>query len=284
MTMTRRQFAQRVASIAATVAAGERSAGATDHSVSDKASAEAAGHDMSSMPAHWIGKEQIAFLVYPRFTALDMVGPHHMLSGLMGATVHIVAKTRDPVKSDTGLVFTPSATFEDCPADLDIVCVPGGTEGTLAAMQDEATIRFLKDRGSRARFVTSVCTGSLVLGAAGLLDGYRATSHWAAKPVLPVFRAIPSEGRVVRDRNRITGGGVTAGIDFGLSLVGQLRDRQYAEVAQLIAEYAPEPPFDAGSPARAPADVRALTDPMFVDFLKQAEAVGRTAFALSKTL
>ncbi|WP_322517284.1 DJ-1/PfpI family protein [Rhodopseudomonas palustris] len=285
MSMTRRQFTQTAASAAAAIAVGERTAAeAADRSAPGKPAPETPAHDMSAMPAHWIGKEQIAFLIYPEFTALDMVGPHHMLTGLMGATVHIVAKTRDPVKSDTGLVFVPSATFAECPADLDIVCVPGGTQGTLAAMQDEATIRFLRDRGSRARFITSVCTGSLVLGAAGLLDGYRATSHWAAKPVLPVFGAIPSEGRVVRDRNRITGGGVTAGIDFGLSLVGQLRDRQYAEVAQLIAEYAPEPPYDAGTPARAPAEVRALTEPMFVDFLKQAEAVGRAAFARNKTL
>jgi len=284
MSMTRRQFTQSAASVAAAVAVGQQSAGAAEQAAPGRPTPEATAHDMSAMPAHWIGKEQIAFLIYPQFTALDMVGPHHMLSGLMGATVHIVAKTRDPVTSDAGLTFVPSATFADCPPDLDIICVPGGTEGTLAAMQDEATIRFLKDRGSRARFVTSVCTGSLVLGAAGLLDGYRATSHWAAKPVLPVFGAIPSEGRVVRDRNRITGGGVTAGIDFGLSLVGQLRDRQYAEVAQLIAEYAPEPPYDAGSPSRAPAEVRALTEPMFVDFLKQAEAVGRAAYARSKTL
>ncbi|MBI5132183.1 MAG: DJ-1/PfpI family protein [Rhodopseudomonas palustris] len=284
MSITRRQFTHTAVSAAAAMAIGQRAAVAAEQSDREKSAPEAPAHDMSSIPPNWIGKEQIAFLIFPEFTALDMVGPHHMLSGLMGATVHIVAKTRDPVKSDAGLVFVPSATFADCPADLDIICVPGGTQGTLAAMQDEATIRFLKDRGSRARFVTSVCTGSLVLGAAGLLDGYRATSHWAAKPVLPVFGAVPTEGRVVRDRNRITGGGVTAGIDFGLSLVGQLRDRQYAEVAQLIAEYAPEPPFDAGTPARAPADVRALTEPMFTDFLKQAEAVGRAAFARSKTL
>ncbi len=132
------------------------------------------------------------------------------------------------MKSDAGLMFQPTASFDECPAELDIICVPGGSSGTLAAMQDDATMRFLKDRGSRARFVTSVCTGSLMLGAAGLLTGYKATSHWAAKSLLPMFGAMPTEGRVVRDRNRITGGGVTAGIDFGLSLVGQLRDREYA--------------------------------------------------------
>lgn len=239
-------------------------------------------HDMSSMPANWIGKEQIAFLIYPEFTALDMVGPHYMFTNLMGATTHVVAKTRDPVKSDTGLVFTPSATFEDCPKDLDIICVPGGSNGTLAAMQDDATVSFIKDRGSRAKFVTSVCTGSLILGAAGLLTGYKATSHWAAKSLLPILGAVPTDGRIVQDRNRITGGGVTAGIDFGLTLVSQLRDRQYAESVQLLAEYAPEPPFDAGTPQRAPAAVTAMMDGMFVDFRQKAETIGRDVYARNR--
>lgn len=236
-------------------------------------------HDMSSMPASWMGSEKIAFLIYPEFTALDMVGPHYMLTSLMGATTHVVAKSREVVKSDTGLMFQPSATFEECPADLDIICVPGGTSGTLAAMQDDATIRFLKDRGSRAKFVTSVCTGSLILGAAGLLTGYRATSHWITAPLLPIFGAIPTDGRVVRDRNRITGGGVTAGIDFGLGLVGQLRDRDYAETVQLLAEYAPEPPFDAGTPQRAPAHVKAMMDGMFAEFKVKSEGIAREVYA-----
>jgi putative intracellular protease/amidase len=234
--------------------------------------------------AQWQGKEQIAFLIYPDFTALDMVGPHYMLTNLMGASTQLVAKTKDPVKSDAGLVFVPSATFEDCPLDLDILCVPGGTSGTLAAMQDEATLRFLKDRGARAKYVTSVCTGSLLLGAAGLLNGYKATSHWGAKGLLPVFGATPTEGRIVKDRNRITGGGVTAGIDFGLALVGSLRDAQYAEAVQLLAEYAPEPPYDAGTPSRAPEAVKTMIDNMLSDFVKQAEAVGRAAFAKAKQL
>lgn len=244
----------------------------------------AAPHDMSTMPAHWMGSEKIAFLIYPQFTALDMVGPHYMLTSLMGATTHVVAKTREPVTSDTGLVFMPSTTFEDCPADLDILCVPGGASGTLAAMRDDATLRFLKDRGGRAKFVTSVCTGSLLLGAAGLLQGYRATSHWVALPLLAEFGATPTPARMVRDRNRITGGGVTAGIDFGLALVGALRDRTYAEGVQLLAEYAPEPPFDAGTPQRAPAEVKALIEAMMADFLVEAAATGRAAFARARTL
>lgn len=236
------------------------------------------------MPAQWMGSEQIAFLIYPEFTALDMVGPHYMFTSLMGATVHLVAKTRDPVRSDAGLVFVPSTTLEECPHDLDVLCVPGGSQGTLAAMNDQETMRFLKDRGARAKYVTSVCTGSLLLGAAGLLEGYRATSHWATKQLLPVFGATPADGRVVRDRNRVTGGGVTAGIDFGLYLVGQLRDRQYAEGVQLIAEYAPDPPYDAGTPERAPAPVKAMMDDMFADFVKKAETVGRASFANVKRL
>jgi len=278
MSMTRRDFA--IAAAAALTAA----------SAIDKARAQTASggtqnhadHDMSSMPAHWMGKEQIAFLVYPQFTALDMVGPHHMLTSLMGATVHVVAKTLDPVVSDAGLIVSPTKTFDQCPADLDVICVPGGTTGTLAAMQDEQTMRFLKDRGGRAGHVTSVCTGSLLLGAAGLLDGYSATSHWATRPLLPIFGARPVDARVVRDRNRITGGGVTAGIDFGLFLVGQLRDREYAEAVQLIAEYAPDPPYDAGTPDRAPAAVKTMIDDMFVNFIGQAETVGRAAFAASR--
>ena len=248
--------------------------------------AAAAGQDpqggsdmMSQVPANWVGTEKIAFLIYPVFTELDMVGPYHMLTSLMGATTQVVAKTRDIVKSDTGLMFQPSATFDECPLDLDVICVPGGAAGTLAAIQDDSTIRFLRDRGSRAKFVTSVCTGALVLGAAGLLTGYKATTHWATTSLLPIFGAVPAEGRVVRDRNRVTGAGVTAGIDFGLSRVGQLRDRQYAECVQLMAEYAPEPPYDAGTPKRAPSGGTKMMSDMFVDFNKQAEAVGRAAYA-----
>jgi cyclohexyl-isocyanide hydratase len=239
-------------------------------------SATRSAHDgMHDMPASWYGKEQIAFLIYPQFTALDMVGPHYMLASLMGATVHIVAKTKEPVVSDQKLVFTPSATFDECPADLDVICVPGGSDGTLAAMEDQATIAFLKDRGSRAKYVTSVCTGSLVLGAAGLLKGYKATSHWATRDILRDLGAEPVDARVVEDRNRITGGGVTAGIDFGLTLVGKFRDREYAEGVQLLSEYDPSPPFDSGSPAKASAANLAMMTEMFTPFLAKASAVAK---------
>lgn len=260
-------------------AAGLAAAGLRPAPAAEVAAGTTTGHDMSQVPASWMGKEQIAFLIYPEFTALDMVGAQAMLTGLLGATTHIVGKSKDIVRSDTGLAFQPSASFDDCPPDLDIICVPGGATGTLAAMQDDGTLRFLKDRGSRAKFVTSVCTGSLLLGTAGLLTGYKATSHWATIPLLPLFGATATEGRVVTDRNRITAGGVTAGIDFGLSLVGRLRDRQYAECLQLMTQYAPEPPFDAGTPDKAPPDVTKMTRDMFVDFNKDAARIGQAAYS-----
>ncbi len=229
-------------------------------------------HDMSAFPPHWTGSEKIAFVIYPKFTALDMVGPHYMLGNLMGATTLIVAKSLDPVVSDMKLTIVPTHSFETCPKDIDIICVPGGTEGTLAAMSDPETIAFLKDIGSRAKFITSVCTGSLVLGAAGLLRGYKATSHWATLRVLSALGAEPVAQRVVIDRNRITGAGVTAGLDFGLRLVSMLRDREYAEALQLLAEYDPEPPFTAGSISTAPKVPAELMTAMLVPFADMATA------------
>jgi cyclohexyl-isocyanide hydratase len=234
-----------------------------------------AEHDMSDMPATWTGNEQIAMLLYPSFTALDLVGPQYMFASLMGAKVHLVAKAKTPVMSDTGMAIVPTATFDQCPKSLDILFVPGGSQGTLNAMQDKATLRFLADRGARAKLVTSVCTGSLVLGAAGLLEGYKATSHWATRDLLTHFGATPTDARVVRDRNRITGAGVTAGLDFGLSIVGQLRDREYAETVQLLAEYAPEPPFSAGSVRTAAPHTKKVIDKMFVGFVEQAKHVSK---------
>jgi putative intracellular protease/amidase len=229
-------------------------------------------HDMSAMPASWTGKEQIAMLLYPGMTALDFVGPQYMFAGLMGATVHHVAKTMEPVVSDSRLALMPTATLAECPRDLDILFVPGGGAGTIAAMQDAELLAFLADRGPRAKLVTSVCTGSLVLGAAGLLQGYKATSHWATRSLLTDVGAIPVEGRVVHDRNRITGAGVSAGLDMGLTIVGLLRDAVYAQSMQLLAEYAPEPPLNAGTPRTAPPAVTAMLTEMFKDFDPQARA------------
>lgn len=236
-------------------------------------------HDMSAFPPSWYGSEKIAFLLYPGFTALDVVGPHYMLASLMGAKVWLVAKTPGPVESDLKLAIHATSNFENCPADLDIICVPGGTNGTLEAMRDEATIAFLKDRGSRAKYVTSVCTGSMLLGAAGLLRGYKATSHWGTRDVLRDFGAEPVDARVVIDRNRITGAGVTAGIDFGLSIVARQRDETYAKTMQLLAEYAPEPPYTAGTPAGAGPEVTTMLRDMLAvpvaEFRKVAQSVPR---------
>ncbi|HEY6514996.1 MAG TPA: DJ-1/PfpI family protein [Steroidobacteraceae bacterium] len=171
----------------------------------------------SQIPPGWIGHDVIAQLIYPNMTALDLVGPHYMLSLLMGAKVHLVAKTADPVTSDLGLTITPTTTFERCPRNLTVLFAPGGT-GALSAAADPQTRAFIAERGSRAKYVTSVCTGSLILAAAGLLKGYRATSHWAARDLLADFGAIPTDQRVVQDRNRITGAGVTSGLDFGLTM------------------------------------------------------------------
>lgn len=229
-------------------------------------------HDMSSLPASWTGKEQIGMLLYPGMTALDFVGPQHMLAGLMGAKVHHIAKTMAPVVSDTQLAISPTVTLARCPRDLDILFVPGGGAGTLAALQDPQILAFLADRGARAKLVSSVCTGSLLLGAAGLLQGYKATTHWATHSLLPIVGAIPVEARVVHDRNRITGAGVSAGLDLGLTIVGMLRDPAYAQTMQLLAEYAPEPPFNAGTPRTAPPTVTAMVADMFKDFDPQVRA------------
>jgi cyclohexyl-isocyanide hydratase len=277
-TMDRRRFGEGVAAFAALLAGA-----APVRAASETAKAAVPPHDMSSMPAHWMGKEKIAFLIYPGFTALDMVGPQYMLANLMGAKVEIVAKTKEPVRSDTGLVFTPSARFEDA-TEIDILCVPGGSTGTLAAMQDEATLDYLRAAARNASHVTSVCTGSLLLGSAGLLEGYRATSHWVTKPLLPIFGATPANGRVVQDRDRITAEGVTAGLDFSLALVAQLRDRTYAEAVQLLAQYAPEPPFSAGAPDTAPRAVTTMIQGMFTELTRDMETAGKTAFAKAKGL
>jgi cyclohexyl-isocyanide hydratase len=200
---------------------------------------------------------EIGFLVFPKVQQLDLTGPYEVFASWPGARVRLVAKSRAPIASATGLVLTPDLTFEDCP-QLDVICVPGGV-GINPLLNDEETLAFLRRQASGARFVTSVCTGALVLGAAGLLRGKRATTHWASHNFLSAFGAIPVEARVVRDGDLMTGGGVTAGIDFALTLVAELGGVETAQKIQLALEYAPEPPFDAGTPASAPADVLAAT-------------------------
>jgi cyclohexyl-isocyanide hydratase len=195
----------------------------------------------------------IGLLVFPRLQQLDMTGPYDVFAHLADTTVHLIWKTREPVTSSTGMLLTPDTTFDDCPA-LDVLCVPGGA-GVGALMEDEETLEFIRQQAAGARFVTSVCTGSLVLGAAGLLRGKRATTHWAFHDLLGVLGAIPVKARVVRDDRLLTGGGITAGIDFALTLAAELVGEHEAQAIQLQMEYAPAPPFDAGDPAHAPAAV-----------------------------
>lgn len=199
------------------------------------------------------------FYLYPGVTALDFVAPAQVISQVPGAEVLYFSATMEPIPTDAGLAVQPTHTFDTCP-DLDVLCVPGGP-GQRAVMDDEAVLGFLHEKGKKAQFVTSVCTGSLLLAKAGLLDGYRAGCHWAWKDLLKEFGATPVDERVVTDRNRLTGGGVTAGIDFGLTLVAKVAGEQVAKAIQLGLEYDPEPPFDSGSPRSA--------DPVLVQKVKE---------------
>lgn len=198
---------------------------------------------------------QIGLLIFPKVTQLDFTGPLQVFSSVPGARVHLIWKRIEPVASDSVMILTPTITFSDCP-QLDVICVPGGA-GSDDLLNDGEVLDFLRRQAERAKYVTSVCTGSLVLGAAGLLKGYRAATHWTAIDNLSAFGAIPARTRVCTDRNRVTGGGVTAGIDFALTLVSMLVDRTTAEAIQLRLEYNPAPPFQSGSPDTAPSEVLA---------------------------
>jgi cyclohexyl-isocyanide hydratase len=191
----------------------------------------------------------IGLLAFPAMTQLDMTGPLQVFASLPGAEVRVIWKTLDPIQTQGGLRLLPDTTLDDCPK-LDVICVPGGT-GVLDLMDDEVVLSFLRARAEEAMFVGSICTGSLVLGAAGLLRGRKATTHWAWTDLLVPLGAIPTQGRVVRDGKFFTGGGVTAGIDFALTMVAEIAGQEVAENIQLGIEYAPAPPFDAGSPDTA---------------------------------
>jgi len=195
----------------------------------------------------------VGMVLFPRLTQLDATGPYEVLARLPDTRVLLVAARSGPVASDSGLVLVPDGTFAESP-DFDILCVPGGN-GVNDMLEDDEFLDFLRRQGERARYVTAVCTGALLLGAAGLLRGYRATTHWLSLDLLRLQGAEPVAERVVVDRNRITGGGVTAGIDFGLELAAELCGVREAEKAQLYLQYAPAPPFSAGHPGQAPGDI-----------------------------
>jgi len=194
-------------------------------------------------------QRHVGMLIFPRLTQLDMTGPYEVLARLPNTTVDLVARTRDPVTTDRGMQIIPSVTYADCPP-LDVVMVPGGP-GQQNLMEDEAALEFLRKQASSAKYVTSVCTGSLVLGAAGLLKGKRATSHWAAIDHLKLLGAIPVREKVVIDGSIVTGAGVTSGIDFALTLAAMLEGEEVAREIQLQIEYDPNPPFNSGSPCKA---------------------------------
>ncbi|AMO70667.1 DJ-1/PfpI family protein [Sphingorhabdus sp. M41] len=188
----------------------------------------------------------IVFLLFDGITQLDFTGPAQVLCRIPGAVVHTAAKAIKPIQTDSGFAILPSTDFAACP-QADLLCVPGGF-GTRDVIQDEATLQFLRKQGAQAKYVTSVCTGSLALGAAGLLEGKRATSHWAYTALLEKFGATHEKARVVKDGNVITAGGVTSGIDFALTVVAEIAGQQVAESIQLSLEYDPHPPFNSGHP------------------------------------
>jgi cyclohexyl-isocyanide hydratase len=200
----------------------------------------------------------IGILLFPKLTQLDLTGPYEVFSRIPDSEVHLIWKNTDPITSDKGLAILPTTTFDKCPK-LNIICVPGGP-GQVDLMDDEETLNFIRAKAKEADLITSVCTGSLVLGAAGLLIGYKATSHWASIDQLQILGATPISERIVADRNRITGAGVTSGIDFALKLVSELCDEEVAKSIQLQMEYDPAPPFASGSPYLASKNT--------VDFVK----------------
>ena len=229
---------------------------------------------------------QIGMLLFPDMTQLDLTGPLQVFSSIplfapeLDVRIHLLWKDLEPVTTDSVMTINPTTTLADCPP-LDLICIPGGA-GTDALLDDPDVLDFVRAMGEGARYVTSVCTGALVLGAAGLLQGYRAVTHWSAVPHLAELGAIPTDARVVVDRNRVTGGGVTAGIDFALTVVEELVDRETAEVIQLRLEYDPAPPFHAGSPASAPAEiVTRYRERVAGGAARRADAVARAAARLA---
>jgi cyclohexyl-isocyanide hydratase len=222
----------------------------------------------------------IGFIIFPDVTQLDFTGPLQLLSRLPQSAVHIVAKSQAPVPSDCGLGLVPTHSFANC-ASLDLICVPGGNRGVVDAMGDRETIDFVRQQAGSAKYVTSVCTGAFILGVAGLLKGRRATTHWAFADLLPLVGATHEKARVVKDGNVITAGGVTSGIDFGLSVIAEVAGETIARTIQLGIEYDPAPPFDSGHPDRAPA---AITSALISNRYDAARSAFRAGIARNDEL
>ena len=212
---------------------------------------------------------QIGMLLFPKLTQLDLTGPHEVLARVPNVRVSLLWRSLEPVSSSSGLTLLPNMTLADAP-QLDVLVVPGGS-GLIPLLRDPELLGFLRRQAEKARYVTAVCTGSLLLGTAGLLQGYEATTHWAYHELLAQCGAKPVRQRVVVDRNRITGGGVTAGIDFALRLAAELCDEDTARAIQLGLEYDPKPPFEAGTPAQAGAELSARVRAWFEPARQQYE-------------
>lgn len=211
-------------------------------------------------------KLKVAMLVYPVLTLLDLAGPQSVWA--MQADTFLVWENLDPVRTDTDLTLQPTHTFDTCPTDVDILCVPGGF-GAWAVTGNPAAMDYLARAGAEARYVTGICFGTIIMAAAGLLDGYKAATHWASYPMLEAFGVEAVHERVVIDRNRITGGGITSGIDFGLTVLRELRGETVAKVTQLLIEYNPEPPFNTGSPVHAGPELVAIAASLVKDDFEQ---------------
>lgn len=226
---------------------------------------------------------KIAMLIYPGMFLQDLVGPLAMFESLMNREIYLVWKDKNPVGNldpvhPTMIPLKATTTFAECPEDLDVLFVPGGVPGTFNMMEDKEVIEFLQKKSKTAKYITSVCTGSLILGAAGLLKGYKATTHWATFDALKELGAIPTKQRIVEDKNRITGGGVTAGMDFGLLIIARLRNQSYAQAVQLYLEYDPQPPFNAGTPDKAPKIVNEFLGEMFAPMRQTAIDISKRVY------
>jgi cyclohexyl-isocyanide hydratase len=225
-----------------------------------------------------VPKFRSGMLIFPNLTQLDLTGPYEILARVPGAEALLIWKTLDPVRSEFGMTITPMATFENC-GSLDLVMVPGGV-GMNPLLEDEEVLGFLRRQAATARYIVGICTGSLVLGAAGLLRRRRASTHWMSHDLLAPFGAVPVKERVVQDGNIFTGGGVTAGIDVALRVAAEIAGREAAEAIQLAIEYDPSPPFDAGSPERAPKPV--LDDVLSRAAARQRDRKERAARAAAR--
>jgi cyclohexyl-isocyanide hydratase len=215
---------------------------------------------------------EIGILFFPGMTQLDVTAPFEVFARLPNARIHLLWKRIEPIVSDVGLTVMPTRTFEDCPA-LDVLCVGGGP-GQVALMDDEEVVAFVAKAGGTARYVTSVCAGSLVLAGAGLMNGYRAACHWLSRDQLSVLGAIPVDARVVVDQNRISGGGVTAGLDFAFQVAAELCGEDVAMRLQLFLEYDPQPPFPItvrNAPPELIASIRTIAAPMLEERLRSSK-------------